>query len=121
MTIVKYGPDGKFIEDVSQEELEAASEIYDQKRAKAFQQMQQMEINVIEKTIKTLIDAGFTLGVNDGEETTLRHSASIDKIFKAMRTTDEDYLLVYTSHRLPGRPLPGAPRGRAASIPGCWG
>lgn len=42
-----------------------------------------------------LLDAGYLLGVNDGEEDTLRHSRDINAVQKALFTTDEDYLLVY--------------------------
>lgn len=42
-----------------------------------------------------LLDAGYLLGVNDGEETTLKHSHDIKAVQKALFTTDEDWLLVY--------------------------
>ena len=43
----------------------------------------------------TLLDYGYLLGVNDGEETTIHHSRDINAIQKALFTTDEDYLFVY--------------------------
>lgn len=42
-----------------------------------------------------LLDAGFLLGVQDGEELTLKHSRDIKAVQKALFTTDEDYLFVY--------------------------
>lgn len=45
--------------------------------------------------VKAALAAGFTVGVNDGEETTLTHSSDFDAIMHALWTTDEDYLLFY--------------------------
>lgn len=55
---------------------------------------QRVEREIARACIKALLDAGFTLGVNDGEETTIHHSRSAKKIEAAMFTTDEDWLLV---------------------------
>ena len=54
----------------------------------------------IEQTIalvaaQALLDAGYLLGVNNGEEITIHHSRDIAKIQAALFTTDEDYLYVY--------------------------
>ena len=56
---------------------------------------QEIERKIAKATIKALLDAGFLLGVNDGEQTTIHHSRDAAAIFKAMFTTDEDYLYVY--------------------------
>ena len=57
--------------------------------------MTTVEDQIVAKLIDTLLAAGFTLSVNDGEETVLTHSTDITAIQNAMRSTDEDYLLVY--------------------------
>ena len=56
---------------------------------------QRIEQTIALVTAQALLDAGFLLGVNDGEETTLRYSRDLDKVQAALFTTDEDYLLVY--------------------------
>ena len=56
---------------------------------------QELERRIAQAAIRQLLAAGFTLGVNDGEETTIHHSTDADAIEKAMFTTDEDVLLVY--------------------------
>lgn len=56
---------------------------------------QMVEREIAEQLIKDALAAGYTLGVNDGEEITLRHCGSAEMVLKAMFTTDEDYLLVY--------------------------
>jgi hypothetical protein len=55
---------------------------------------QMVEREIAQATIKALLDAGFLLGVNDGEETTIHHSRDAKAIEAAMFTTDEDWLLV---------------------------
>lgn len=45
--------------------------------------------------IADLIDAGYALSVNDGEETTLKVSTDPVAILAAMFTTDQDFLLVH--------------------------
>ena len=54
-----------------------------------------IEDQIIKATIQVLLDAGYALSVNDGEETTLYRSVTPLLIFKAMKTTDEDYLVVF--------------------------
>lgn len=54
-----------------------------------------IEDQVIKATIKALLDDGYILSVNDGEETTVTHSTDPDRIFTAMKTTGEDYLMVH--------------------------
>jgi len=56
---------------------------------------QRVEQTIALATAKALLDAGFLLGVNDGEETTLWHSRDLEAVQKALFTTDEDWLLVY--------------------------
>lgn len=57
---------------------------------------QRTEETLVLATAITLLDAGFLLGVNDGEEVTVKWSRNIKAIQKALFTTDEDYLYVYT-------------------------
>lgn len=54
-----------------------------------------IEDQIIKATIKALVAEGFLLSVNDGEETTVRRSFNEAAIFEAMKTTDEDYILVF--------------------------
>ena len=54
-----------------------------------------IERAIVKRTIRDLLKAGYTLGVNDGEEIVLRNCADPKVIFEAMFSTDEDYLLVY--------------------------
>lgn len=54
-----------------------------------------LERIIVQRVIGDLLEAGFSLGVNDGEETTLTHSKDMLQITQAMFSTDEDYLLVY--------------------------
>ena len=54
-----------------------------------------LERMIVQHVISDLLDAGFSLGVNDGEETTLTHCKDMVQIMQAMFSTDEDYLLVY--------------------------
>ena len=54
-----------------------------------------VEDQIITATIKALIGAGFLLSVDDGEETTVYRSNNRPVVFEAMKTTDEDYLLVF--------------------------
>lgn len=55
---------------------------------------QEVERKIVQAAIKQLLAAGFSLDVNDGEETTLKHSTDAAAIVAAMFTTDEDYLFV---------------------------
>lgn len=56
---------------------------------------QLVEREIAEAVIKALLEAGFLLGVNDGEETTIRWSRDAKAVLAKMFTTDEDRLLVY--------------------------
>lgn len=55
-----------------------------------------IEDQIIKATIAALLAGGYKLSVNDGEVTTVIRSVDTAVIFEAMRTTDEDYLLVRT-------------------------
>lgn len=54
-----------------------------------------IEQAIITKAIDDLLAAGYSLGVNDGEETVLKRCTDKATILKAMFSTDEDLLLVY--------------------------
>lgn len=56
---------------------------------------QEIEQRIVRRTIKTLLDGGYSLGVNDGEETVIEHSTDGESVFKEMFATDQDFLLVY--------------------------
>jgi hypothetical protein len=56
---------------------------------------QRVERSIARKVIGALLRAGYTISVNDGEETTLKCSSQRREIFAAMFTTDEDRLLVH--------------------------
>lgn len=49
----------------------------------------------IRKIVFAAINAGFTVGVNDGEETVLKRSTNVSEIMRALFSTNEDYLLIY--------------------------
>lgn len=53
------------------------------------------EGKVARKAVDALLAAGFTVGVNDGEETVLKHSTSVNDIMGALFSTDWDYLYAY--------------------------
>lgn len=51
------------------------------------------EGKVVRKAIEAIIAAGFTCDLNDGEETTVKRSTSVNEVIQAAFTTDEDYLI----------------------------
>ncbi len=55
---------------------------------------QAIEKAIAKATIKALLDGGWVISVEDGEEITLRDSTSALAIYGAMFTTDEDTLYV---------------------------
>lgn len=55
---------------------------------------QRIERTIAERTVEVLLDAGYLLSVNDGEEETLSNSQSPKAILSAMFTTGEDWLIV---------------------------
>jgi hypothetical protein len=54
-----------------------------------------LEMQVIRKTVKVLLDAGFALTVYNGEEETVVESTKLTEIASALRTTDEDWLYTH--------------------------
>ncbi len=52
------------------------------------------ERQIIVLLVEDLLAAGYALGVNDGEETTLENSTDEAQVFAAMSTTDEDFILL---------------------------
>lgn len=58
-----------------------------------FEYHRDLEKMVAARTIATLLDAGYTISVNDGEAITVTDSTDPKAIFDAMFTTDEDYLI----------------------------
>lgn len=56
---------------------------------------QEIERRICNRVIQDLLGQGYSLGVNDGEETVVTHCTDQTKIAEAMFSTDEDYLLVY--------------------------
>lgn len=71
---------------------------------------QRVEQTIALTAAQVLLDAGFSLGVDDGEEVTLQFSRDIEAVKKALFTTDEDYLYVYRADRNP-RALEKRPDG----------
>lgn len=49
----------------------------------------------IEFTVRAAIEAGFSIGVNNGEDTVLTHCVDVEMIMRALFSTDEDYLFFY--------------------------
>lgn len=62
---------------------------------------QMVERKIAKLTIEVLLKAGFSLGVNDGEEQVLSFSKDAREVFEAMFTTDEDLLLIFEPARDP--------------------
>lgn len=61
--------------------------------------MRFMEKIIAKRCIGDLLKAGYSISVNDGEETTLRRSTDHRAIFAAMATTDEDWLCVHKAEQ----------------------
>ena len=53
------------------------------------------EARIARKVVKAILDYGFTVSVNDGEETTLVKSSKAKEIHEAMNSTDHDILYVH--------------------------
>jgi hypothetical protein len=53
----------------------------------------EVERQIIVLLIEDLLGAGYSVGVNDGEETVLTPTRDEARIFAALFTTDEDFLL----------------------------
>jgi hypothetical protein len=56
---------------------------------------QKVEKAICTKVVDVLLAAGYSLGVNDGDDITIHHSTDRKAILKALFTTDEDYLYIY--------------------------
>jgi hypothetical protein len=52
-----------------------------------------IEFKIVRETAKQLLEAGYNISVNDGEETTLERSTSLKDIMAAVMTSDEDYFI----------------------------
>ena len=64
-------------------------------RAARVAAVQAAEEKIMRRIIADALAAGYSLGVNDGEDTTLKECRDAAAVFAAMRTTDTDHLLVY--------------------------
>lgn len=62
----------------------------------------EIERQIIVLLVEDLLEAGYEISVNDGEETTLTCSTDEVAIFAAMSSTDEDRLLLSTGGRVEG-------------------
>ncbi len=51
-----------------------------------------IETQIIKATIDALLNEGYSIEVNDGEDIALHRTRNAGAILSAMRTTDEDYL-----------------------------
>lgn len=54
-----------------------------------------IEDQIIKATINALINAGYWLSLDDGEEMIVNRSINPGLIFAAMKTTDEDFLVAH--------------------------
>jgi len=52
------------------------------------------ERRIASALVRAILDAGYDVGVNDGEETTVVSTNNAKKAVDALFTTDEDYILV---------------------------
>ena len=73
--------------------------------SKAVQKRQAIEKAIATAAVDQLLAAGFRLGVNDGEEITIRQSTDKAAIMAALFTTDEDWLLVWDKGSVDGEPV----------------
>jgi hypothetical protein len=55
----------------------------------------EIEIEIATKVITDALAAGFCIDVNDGEDTTVQASTDQRVILDAMRSTDEDFLILH--------------------------
>lgn len=53
-----------------------------------------LEIQIAKELVRFFLDKGWTIDVNDGEETVLKNSADAGAIWGVMRSTGEDWLFV---------------------------
>ena len=54
-----------------------------------------IERKICKRLVDVLLDEGYGVGVNDGEDTTVKNSLDAREVMNAIQTTDEDYILVY--------------------------
>lgn len=59
----------------------------------------ELEMKICSAVIDSLIAAGYKVGVNDGEDTTIKNSTDKEALMKAVFTTDEDYILAYKDNK----------------------
>jgi hypothetical protein len=61
-----------------------------------------IELPIARKLVDTILARGFSISVNDGEETVLIRSKNKAEILEAMASTDHDWLYVFdgNDHRL---------------------
>jgi hypothetical protein len=52
---------------------------------------------LVKQVVRDLLDAGYLLGVDDGEEISIHHSRNYDAITAKLFTTDQDYIYVYVA------------------------
>jgi hypothetical protein len=55
----------------------------------------ELELRIAMKAVRGLIASGYSVGVNDGEDTVLKCCKNPKKIKEALFSTDEDYLIAY--------------------------
>ena len=55
----------------------------------------QLEMAIAGRVVDALMGAGYTIGVNDGEDLTVRRSTDRQQIMEALATTGEDYIIAY--------------------------
>jgi hypothetical protein len=72
-----------------------AAEQARQRGAKDTAQRIVTEGRIARKIVDTMLSFGMTVGVNDGEETVLKRSTSVNDIMQALFSTDEDYIIGY--------------------------
>jgi hypothetical protein len=56
-----------------------------------------LEGMVAKRCVRDMLAAGYSIDVNDGEETTICKSKHASQILDAMFTSDEDYLIIHDS------------------------
>jgi hypothetical protein len=54
-----------------------------------------IEMTIAGRVVDALMAAGYTIGVNDGCDTTVRHSTDRAEIMGALASTGEDYVIAY--------------------------
>jgi hypothetical protein len=54
-----------------------------------------VERRIVGRLVEALLAAGYSLGVNDGEERTITNSKDADAIYKALASTDSDTLIAH--------------------------